>query len=278
MSQKSKAIPASIIIVAASLHCWLCEWRESPYYSPSQKIIGLGPTNLYTEDDVNPHVAFIFGVLAPILLAGIGIRLWPRKGKVPPVTAAAIVFLAMFLPAHSASSVATPSGNGDVNGDGAIDLSDAVYTLLYLFRDGPAPVALADSPSLLARVEALEARPALTEEQAQILSFMKLGGWEVDEENNAPGAWTVIFNGVNVQIVNGQREDPAPVCCDGPATTPNGLGNLVIGYRDYGCEFGDHCQTIPINRTASHSLIMGGEGNFKDNDIICARTIVSWCF
>jgi len=30
--------------------------------------------------------------------------------------------------------------NGDVNGDGAIDLSDAVYTLTHLFQGGPEPV------------------------------------------------------------------------------------------------------------------------------------------
>lgn len=29
---------------------------------------------------------------------------------------------------------------GDVNGDGEIDLSDALYLLMYLFKDGPAPV------------------------------------------------------------------------------------------------------------------------------------------
>lgn len=31
--------------------------------------------------------------------------------------------------------------NGDVNGDGSIDLSDAVYILLYLFEGGPKPVS-----------------------------------------------------------------------------------------------------------------------------------------
>jgi hypothetical protein len=33
----------------------------------------------------------------------------------------------------------TPKGNGDVNGDGAIDISDAVYTLTWLFMGGKAP-------------------------------------------------------------------------------------------------------------------------------------------
>ena len=37
---------------------------------------------------------------------------------------------------------ATPSGNGDVNGDGALNLTDAVYLLQHLFQGGPAPVPL----------------------------------------------------------------------------------------------------------------------------------------
>lgn len=48
------------------------------------------------------------------------------------------------------------SASGDVNGDGQIDVSDAVYTLLYLFKGGQPPVACADSAELVARVEALE--------------------------------------------------------------------------------------------------------------------------
>ncbi len=36
----------------------------------------------------------------------------------------------------------TPCGNGDVNGDGMIDISDAVSILIYLFSGGDAPVAI----------------------------------------------------------------------------------------------------------------------------------------
>jgi hypothetical protein len=35
-----------------------------------------------------------------------------------------------------------PVGNGDVNGDGRIDISDAVYTLTWLFAGGPGPVVI----------------------------------------------------------------------------------------------------------------------------------------
>ena len=36
----------------------------------------------------------------------------------------------------------TPSGNGDVNGSGGIDIADAVYILSYLFAQGPVPEAI----------------------------------------------------------------------------------------------------------------------------------------
>ena len=52
----------------------------------------------------------------------------------------------------------TAEQNGDVNGDARLDMSDAVYLLLHMFRDGPEPVALADSPELLERVARLEER------------------------------------------------------------------------------------------------------------------------
>jgi len=38
------------------------------------------------------------------------------------------------------------AGNGDVNGDGEFDLSDAIYTLAHLFQGGPAPVACPEAP------------------------------------------------------------------------------------------------------------------------------------
>ena len=37
-------------------------------------------------------------------------------------------------------------GNGDVNGDGSLDLSDAIYTLTYLFQGGPPPVDFPVAP------------------------------------------------------------------------------------------------------------------------------------
>lgn len=38
-----------------------------------------------------------------------------------------------------ATAQGKPSGNGDVNGSGAIDIADAIYLLSYLFSSGPLP-------------------------------------------------------------------------------------------------------------------------------------------
>ncbi len=43
---------------------------------------------------------------------------------------------------HAEGGGGTPAGNGDVNGDGSIDISDAVYLISSLFLGGPAPEAI----------------------------------------------------------------------------------------------------------------------------------------
>lgn len=69
--------------------------------------------------------------------------------------------LAVRSPAVAAGeAAATASQNGDVNGDGQLDIADVVYTLVHLFKGGPAPVACADSPELVARIASLEAEVA----------------------------------------------------------------------------------------------------------------------
>ena len=51
--------------------------------------------------------------------------------------------------------------NGDVNGDARLDMSDAVYLLLHIFRDGPQPVAFAQAePADLGQLEANTGRIA----------------------------------------------------------------------------------------------------------------------
>jgi hypothetical protein len=44
--------------------------------------------------------------------------------------------------AHAGGGGKAPIGNGDVNGDGTVDISDGVYILSWLFTGGPAPKAI----------------------------------------------------------------------------------------------------------------------------------------
>jgi hypothetical protein len=50
--------------------------------------------------------------------------------------------------------------NGDVNCDGKLDMSDAVYTLRSLFSDGPAPCAIAQEAEVLDQLKALSGQIA----------------------------------------------------------------------------------------------------------------------
>ena len=60
------------------------------------------------------------------------------------VTAASLCWKG--LAAHAASGGIAPAGNGDVNADGKIDVSDAVYLLSFLFQGGAAPKAIECPP------------------------------------------------------------------------------------------------------------------------------------
>ncbi|MCP4138389.1 MAG: hypothetical protein GY754_45930, partial [bacterium] len=57
---------------------------------------------------------------------------------------------------------------------------------------------------------------------------------------------TIIFSGVNVQIVNGTGSTAGEV---------NGLGNLFIGYNEH--------RTYGNERTGSHNLVVGQLNNFS---------------
>ena len=67
----------------------------------------------------------------------------------------AFVFLGWSIPVRGGPGL-QPSGNGDTNGDGQIDISDAIYLLFHLFEGGDPPVAIGDSPELLDRVSKIE--------------------------------------------------------------------------------------------------------------------------
>jgi hypothetical protein len=43
----------------------------------------------------------------------------------------------------------TPSGNGDVNGDGSLNITDPIYLLQHLFQGGPAPVPIVPKAAVL---------------------------------------------------------------------------------------------------------------------------------
>ena len=144
--------------------------------------------------------------------------------------------------------------NGDTNGDGEMTIVDAVYLLNWLFRGGPAPVAIAQEGGLSGEEVALlkDILPHLSVEQLPT---------RCDGGNVAATAKAIRFTGVNVQIVDGL----------GPASTTNigdlldfyedvplgiapdrvnGLGNLIVGYQELR-GVGNEC------RTGSHNIVVG---------------------
>ena len=65
-----------------------------------------------------------------------------RSALVSVVVAyAMVVTILLFEKAHVAHGGTVASANGDTNGDGTRDISDAVYLLAWLFTGGPEPVA-----------------------------------------------------------------------------------------------------------------------------------------
>jgi uncharacterized protein DUF1566 len=58
--------------------------------------------------------------------------------------------------AHAGMLAGIPLGNGDVNGDGAIDIGDGIYIINYEFMGGPPPVPYQD-PALLDQIAGLKA-------------------------------------------------------------------------------------------------------------------------
>lgn len=120
------------------------------------------------------------------------------------------------------SAQGEPSGNGDVNGSGDIDIADAVYLLSYLFASGAPPVAWADG--------------GLTTEQSEILGCMSMADLP---DGQGGTARTLRISGVNVQIVNNM----------GSTHTVNGVGNLIVGYQEQ--------RTGTNYRTGSHNIIVG---------------------
>jgi hypothetical protein len=120
------------------------------------------------------------------------------------------------------------SQNGDVNGDGIMDVSDPIFLLKYIFMGGQAPVACA-------------IENGLTVEQIEILSHLKMV--ELDD-GLGKKAKTLQVWGVNLQIVNGE----------GSTMTKNGVGNLIVGYQEFRLKDND--------RSGSHNIIGGMGQNY----------------
>jgi len=126
------------------------------------------------------------------------------------------------------------AGNGDVNGDGKIDISDASYLLSWLFTGGNAPVACAAG--------------GLTAKQAEILSHFDVV--DILTKPGSPPAKTIVVSGVNLQIVNGM----------GTTNSSNGVGNLIVGYQE---TRGAPTPGSNNFRTGSHNILVGYKHNYS---------------
>lgn len=141
--------------------------------------------------------------------------------------------------------------NGDVNNSGDLDFSDAIDILSHIFLGDPAEI-----------VPFCEAQSGgLTPEQEEILSYMSIVDVPVDDMGTT--ATTVRFEGVNVQIVNGEGATDS---------APNGTGNLIVGYQELrNTDAGPSCETHPLSdfcendRSGSHTVVVGRHHNYRGN-------------
>ncbi len=167
--------------------------------------------------------------------------------------------------------------NGDMNGDGSRDLTDAIYMLSWLFRGGPGPVPLACAQDA----------GGLSPEQAEILSHLSLVDLPVDDLGNT--APTIRMTGVNLQVVNGlgvtwgneaARNDFMAVDNDFGRHRVNGAGNIIVGYQELRGDDGDG-DTLDVNlRTGSHNLVVGSQNNYSfwGSQVVGNRNAVAGVF
>lgn len=130
----------------------------------------------------------------------------------------------------SAEGAALAESNGDANGDGVRDLSDAVYLLSWFFQGGPEPVALAQGGD------------SLTPQQEAVLDVLRVSSGRL------------IVSGVDLQIVNGR----------GRTNTTNGRGNLILGYNENAAVARSGSHNLVVGRFHGYSSYGGvvvGENN-----------------
>ncbi|MFP6739435.1 MAG: hypothetical protein VCD34_11930, partial [Planctomycetota bacterium] len=167
--------------------------------------------------------------------------------------------------AHQFTALAGGGGaeaedNGDVNGDGSRDLTDAIYMLTWLFRGGPGPVPLACAQD----------GGGLSPEQAEILNHLSLVDLPIDDQGNT--ARTIRLTGVNLQVVNGlgvtwgndaARNDFMADANDFGRHRVNGTGNIIVGYQELRGNDGDEDTEDQNLRTGSHNLVVGSQNNYS---------------
>lgn len=184
--------------------------------------------------------------------------------------------------AHQFTALAGGGGaeaddNGDVNGDGSRDLTDAIYMLTWLFRGGPGPVPLACAQD----------GGGLSPEQAEILNHLSLVDLPTDDLGNT--ARTIRMTGVNLQVVNGlgvtwgndaARNDFMAADNDFGRHRVNGTGNIIVGYQELRGDDGDVDTEDQNLRTGSHNLVVGSQNNygFWGSQVVGNRNSVAGVF
>jgi len=118
------------------------------------------------------------------------------------------------------------------------------------------PASLHANPpgSLADRVSTLE------QEVAELKAL--LAGVSRQEVYDGVGIYydTLVLSGMNVQIDNGTGDILTP-----GGSTPNGLGNLIIGYNTFRfeCDGRLGCQLLGNLRSGSHMLVVGDANNYQ---------------
>jgi len=148
--------------------------------------------------------------------------------------------------------------NGDVNGDQILDMSDAVYLLIHLFNGGAEPVALADSPEVLDRLDTLEATQGALQQGLTDLEA------DLPELTNDYVMYATDLHGV------GEYELTIPAGCHGqPADTtwfetPNGvLRGGVISEED---------GRLYFSTTRESDLLVEGTIYTRNSDLVVGGT------
>jgi len=144
------------------------------------------------------------------------------------------------------------SGNGDVNGDGGLDLSDAIYLLTHLFQGGPAP----------------EPCPGAAGAGGGVVS----GNGDVNGDNgldlsDAIYLLTHLFQG-------GPASEPCPEA-GGEAACSDGIDDDGDGYTD--CDDSDCYQGVncPANEDCDDNIDNDGDGATDCADWDCSNTDLS---